>query len=182
MRSVLFIPLLLTLSACSSGPYPVNSPYYLVPAGSKVVLNQELTIPPDAGRVYIQYGKVVSPVEKNNYYAHCWFLSWKVLDTTQLIKPDTFIVTNTQHLEDIVKINTGRQYASNELAFGMFVDSAPQALIYTTELSIHSDTQPNIRRFACGYWENPSDAQHLTVAQMQQALGSIAVIQLNTGK
>jgi hypothetical protein len=182
MRSVLLIPLLLALSACSSGPYPVSSPYYLIPAGSKVVLKQELTILPNAARVYIQYGRVVSPIEKNNYYAHCSFLSWQVLGSEQLIKPDTFIVIETRHLEDIVQLDTGRQLASNVLAYGVFGDSAPQALVYSTELTIHSDTQPDIRRFICSYWENPGDAQHITVAQIQQALGNIAEIQLNLGK
>ena len=182
MRNVIFIPLLLVLVACSSGPYPVTSPYYLIPAGSKLILKQELTILPNAGRVYIQYGRVVSPVEKNNYYAHCSFLSWKVLDTAQVIKPDTFIITKTQHLEDIVTRKQARQVATNTLAFGMFGNSAPQALVYSTELSIHSKTQPAIRRFICSYWENPGDAQHLTVAQIQQALGKIAEIQLSPGK
>ena len=182
MRNVLLIPILIALTACSSGPYPVTSPYYLIPAGSKVVLKQELTILPNAARVYIQYGRVVTPKEKNNYHAHCSFVSWKVLETAQVIKPDTFIVTNTQHREDIVMLKPARQVAALELSFGMFGATGPQSLIYSTELTIHSDTQPDIRRLICGHWENPYDAYHLTVAQMQQVLGNIAEIQLNPGK
>ena len=182
MRSVILFPLFAALAACSSGPYPVSSPYYHIPAGSKLVLKQELTIPPNAGRIYIQYGKVVTPKEKDNYHAHCWFLSWEVLDSAQVIKPDTFIITNTQQLEDVVTRQVSHQFAMNGLGIGMYGGGSPLALEYSTEFRIHSDLQPAIRRFVCSHWENPDDAKHLTVAQMQKVLGQIAEIQLNTDK
>lgn len=181
MRGVTFIPLFLALTACASGPYPVTSPYYYIPAGSKVILKQELTIQPNAARVYIQYGHVVTPKEKDNFHAHCSFLSWKVLNVAQHIKPDTFIITKTEKYEDVVQ-NTAstKQIASIRLAFGMFTSGAPMALIYKTKLTLHSETQPDIRRLICEHWENPDDAYHLTVAQMQQALGDIAEIQVKS--
>ena len=180
MRSAIIFPFLLVLSACTTGPYPVSSPYFQIPPGSKLVLKQELTIPPNAGRVYIQYGKVVTPKEKDSYHAHCWFLSWEVLDTTQLIKPDTFIVTNSQQIEGVVMRDINIQLAMNGVGIGMNEGGGPMALEYSTEMNIRSDKQPAIRRFVCSHWENPLDAKHLTVAQMQKALGQIAQIQLNT--
>jgi hypothetical protein len=182
MRSVFILPILVSLASCSTGPYPVSSPYFQIPAGSKLVLKRELTIAPNAGRVYIQYGKVVSPKEKDNYHAHCWFLSWDVLDTAQVIKPDTFIVTKSQQLEGVVMRDTNLQFAMNRTGFGMSEGGGPMALEYSTEMSIHSDKQPAIRRFVCSHWEIPTDAKHLTVAQMQKVLGQIAEIQLNTAK
>jgi hypothetical protein len=182
MRYVLIPCLLLTLSACSTGPFPVSSPYFQIPAGSTIVLKQELTIPPNAGRVYIQYGKVVTPKEKDSYHAHCWFLSWDVLDTAQVIKPDTFVVTKSQQLEDVVMRGTDTQLAMNGAGFGMYEGGGPMALEYSTEMHIHSDKQPVIRRFVCSHWENPTDARHLTVAQMQATLGQIAEIHLNVSE
>ncbi|MEJ2440062.1 MAG: hypothetical protein P8Z72_10385 [Gammaproteobacteria bacterium] len=164
-------------AACSSVPAPVTSPYYQIPSGSKLVLKQTLTIPPNTASVYIQYGKVVSPQQKDNFYAHCWFTSWYVRDQPQLIKPDTFTITHSQQFEDVVSRGQSHMLAMNGPVTGVY-DGGPMALDYSTVMYIHSDKQPAIRRFGCGYWENPDDAQHLTVAEMQKVLGSIARIEL----
>ena len=167
------------LTACQSGPYPVSSPYYRIPAGSRLIVNQAVTIPPNQARVYIQYGKVISPREKKQYYAHCWFLSRQVLTEAQVIRPDTFVITEIKKYEDIVSDSTPIQLAS--LA-GMRVDSgaAIMAIEYSTVLSLESKTQPDIIRFVCNHWEDPLDAKHLTVAEMQKTLGDIATIELAT--
>lgn len=177
-----FIPIVIgiSLAACSSVPAPVTSPYFQIPAGSKLVLKQTLTIPPHAARVYIQYGKVVTSKQKDNYYAHCWFMSWYVHDTPQTIKPGTFTITRSQKYEDVVLRHQDHMYAMNGLGMAMYQDGGPMALVYSTVMDIHSDRQPDIRRFGCGYWEDPKDAHHLTVAQMQKALGNIARIEINT--
>lgn len=180
MRHVFLLLLVVALSACSTAPVPVTSPYYQIPPGSKLLLKQAVTIPPNDGRVYIQYGKVVSPKEKDDYHAHCWFLSWKVLDRAQPIKPDTFTITYSQQLEEVVSRQPDHLYAMNGM-LGMDYDGGPMALVYSTEMHIHSDRQPDIRRFICSHWEDPNDAQHLTVAEMQKAMGHIAQIQLKTG-
>lgn len=178
MHRVILLFLVFSVAACSTQALTPASPYYLIPAGSKIILKHELTIPPNEARVYIQYGKVVSAKEKDDYHAHCWFLSWDVLEHAQVIKPDTFTITSSQHLEDVVLRKSPLQYAALGVGSGSR-DGGPMALVYTTHMSIHSDTQPAIRQFACSHWEDPLDAKHLTVAQMQKALGDIAEIQLN---
>lgn len=178
MHRLVSFSLFLLLTACSTQSLTPDSPYYLLPAGSKLILRQALTIPPNEGRVYIQYGKVVTTKEKDDWHAHCWFLSWKVLDISQVIKPDTFVITHSQHLEDVVSNQSPIQYAALKTDFSQ-QDGGPMALVYTTRTTIHSATQPNIRQFACSHWEDPLDAKHLTVAQMQRTLGSIAEIHLN---
>lgn len=181
MRRLFLFMAFLSLAACSTGPVPVTSPYFRIPAGSKLVLKQELIIPPNAGRIYIQYGKVVTPKVKDDWHAHCWFLSWDVRDRAQLIKPDSFNITHSQQLEEVAMHQTSRQFAANGIGIGMTDGGGPMALVYSTEMSIHSDRQPAIRRFVCSHWEDPRGARHLTVAEMQQTLGQIAEIQLNIG-
>lgn len=181
MRTMLLVLLVVSLAACSSGPYPITSPYYVIPAGSQLVVKQELTIEPNAGRVYIQNGKVVTPKEKNQYYPHCWFLSWVVTDAAQTIKPDTFFITATRKNEDIVQSTSTKYLAAATAISGVFGAGGgrPTAIEYSTELTIHSEKQPDIRRLVCSYWENPEDARHLTVADMQKTLGEIAEIKIS---
>jgi len=183
MRNTFILLLLGALAACSSRPYPVSSPYYTIPAGSKLVLKQALTIPANTGRVYIQYGKVVSPKLKDDFYANCWFLSWNVRDTAQVIEPDSFLITRSDQLEGIVSRTPDWQFAMRDVSYVLnhSNDGGPMALVYSTEMYIHSDKQPDIRRFVCSHWEDPIGARHLTVAEMQKALGDIAEIQLNRG-
>jgi len=179
MHRPLFIPFLLILTACSSGPYPVTSPYYQIPAGSKLVLNEELTIPPNNGRVYIQNGNVITPKEKNQYYPHCWFLSWKVPDTAQQIKPDTFYIVATRKSENVVRADTPLRLASALAVSGLLGNASITSIEFTTEMWLQSEKQPDIRRLICSHWENPEDGRHLTVAEMQKTLGNIAEIQIN---
>ena len=184
MRKLLTFLLTLFLSACATGPYPVTSPYYQIPLGSQVTLKQALTIPPNKARVYFQYGKVIKEREKDKYYPHCWFLSWKSLDTAQTIKPDNFTVIKTQKYENVVQLPTSYQlaglYGTIGIGLGMNDDGGPTAVEFITQLTIHSDTQPDIRQFACNHWDHPVNGEHLTVAEMQKALGEIVEIKLNT--
>jgi len=185
MRTAIFVIISGILAGCSSGTFPVSSPYYTIPSGSRLVLNRQLTIPPNSGRVYLQYGKVVSQKEKDDYHAHCWFLSWRVTDSAQTVIPDTFIITRSIQTDHVVLRNAARKYAMLDMAFRVN-DSGnsggPMALVYSTEMQIHSDKQPDIRSFVCSHWEDPLNAKHLTIAEMQKTLGEIATIQLNNSK
>lgn len=188
MRILLVICITCIVTACASGPYPVTSSYFNIPAGSQIELKQPLTIAPNRARVYLQYGKVVSEREKDRYQPHCWFLSWKVLETPQPINVGTFTVLRSQKDEEIVRKDSNIKLASNSPRVGVGVGvtvggsmdplggSAPLAVVYTTQIHIHSDRQPDIRMLECSHWDDPSSGEHLTVEQMQNALGDIATI------
>ena len=178
MRITYTILITTVLAACHSGPYLQSSPYFSIPVGSHIVVKQSVTIPAYAGRVYLQNGNVVIAKERDQYHYNCWFLSWKVVATPQFIKPDTFIVTHVQHTDFLVQGLTGIQLAAKgSTAFDLAMGGAT-ATEYTTELSIHSDQQPDIRRIVCSYWGDPSYGQHITLAQIQAALGDIVQIRI----
>jgi len=183
------------LSYCATHQYPITSPHFQIPPGSRIILNEALTIPPNTARVYMQYGKVIAPSEKDRYQANCWFLSWKLINTPQTIQPDTFVVTETQKNEDYVENSSDLKLASAsvsaEVGVGIGIGAgtggskmqgpisdAPMAIEYTTQFHIHSDLQPDIRLFECSHWDDPSTGEHLTVDKMQSALGKIATIQI----
>ena len=181
------------LTACASGPYPITSSYYQIPVGSHIELTQTLTILPNTARVYLQYGKVVSPKEKDRYQPNCWFLSWKVLERTQTILPDTFIIKGSEKSQDLVQNISNIKFASRSMQVDVgvgigigagnnmkvFSGDVPMAAEYTTTLQIYSDKQPDIQQLACSHWDDPSNGEHLTVEKMQQALGNVARIVIN---
>jgi len=183
------------LTGCATKQYPITSPFFRIPSGTRIVLNETLTIPPNTARVYLQFGKVISAKEKDRYQPNCWFRSWKVLETPQIIQPDTFIVIQTQKNEDYVQnisnLKTASASVSTEIGVGVgvgigagkrmdiFSSDAPMAIEYTTQLTIHSESQSDIRRLACSHWDDTQTGQHLTVEQMQSALGKIATIYID---
>jgi len=167
---------MLGITACHSGPYPVSSPYYSIPTGSTVVLKQTLKIPANTARVYIQYGEPLKEVDQ--YEAHCWYYSWKVLDTPQFVHADTFTITSVQHSEEVVSLDVPIQLASLSIAHLQPAFASATAIEYKTIITIHSQKQPDIRQLICNHWEDPSDARHLTFAEISSVLGDITTIKL----
>jgi hypothetical protein len=171
--------LLLILTACQAGPYPPGSPYYTIPTGSQVIIKQPLTIPANTATVYLQNGHPVSPAEIDQYNPHCWLSSWKVLDIPQTIQPGSFVVIGVKDYEELVYQNTGlipaSSYARNRFTDG----SGPTAAEYKTELTIHSDSQPDIRKLVCNHWEDPN-GRYLTTDQIHTALGQYVEIILKS--
>jgi len=178
MRNSVILIFTVLLTACLVEITQVSSPYFRIPVNSRVIVNTPITIPPQRARVYLQYGRVVS--KPDQYYAHCWFLSWQVLPTEQIIAPDTFIVKDSQKNEQIVQRRTNIQLADRSSRLVSHdPGGGPTAVEYLTELFIHSDKQPDIRRLVCNHWGDPSLGEHLTFAEIQAALGDLVKIELH---
>ncbi len=185
MRLIFLLLSIVGIAACAGSSYPVSSVFYNIPVGTHVIVKQSLKILPNSGRVYLQGGKVVTLSELDQYEYNCWFLSWKVNETEQIIAPDKFIVTKVRHTDFLAKSRTTTQLATTESAIGFQMAlGGPTATEYTTELTIHSDKHPDIRRLACSYWGDPGYGNHITVPQIQAALGGfvqIKILQLQKG-
>ena len=137
-----------------------------------IQLHQDLTIPGNEGRVYIQNGTVTRPSAIDYYYPHCWFISWKIMDVHQVIKKDLFIIAEVIETTELVKLNTDNiSFASLSINIGS------STVEYNTEMSLFSRLNPEIRKLICSHWEDPNDANHLSRNQIQKVLGGIASLQ-----
>ena len=163
--------------SCSSGPYPVTSPYFFIPVGTKLIVHKKITIPANKARVYIQGGKLI-PGQPDQYHGHCWFLSWKVLEREQTIEPGVFTVTGSQKYDDYVNKKSEFQLAAKRSFTDLQLFDTRTAVKRVTTLKIHSDKQKDIREFSCGYWDSYFDGDHLTVAEIQQVVGGLVEIKL----
>ncbi len=179
MKKLLLLISLSITSACAHGPYPVSSPYFTIPEGSHLILKQTLTIPADTGRVTIQYDKVITNNNKNLYYPHCWFLSWKLSTSPTLITKDDFVITSSEKNENFVSTQQTFSLASADIGSLSGMTSETMLLEYSTILTIHSEKQPDIRQLICSHWDEAPRGQHLTLSQINKALGKIAQLKLN---
>jgi len=170
------------LCACQSA-YVGNedSPYYTVPIGSKLVLREGITIPPQLAGVFLQGGQIKPLSQINQYYPYCKFELWKLSDQPQTIRPDEFTITKvTQEITHSVSAGNV-QLAGVSVGIGMHIglgEDGASVQTYATRLNLRSEKQPEVFRLSCGQWAYPATGQHVTIKEMRQALGEVFVLRL----
>ncbi len=182
MRSNIFVLMFLLFVAACQTDYNGNeaSPYYQVPAGSRVILNQSLTVRPDQTGVLLQEGKVVPPGQLRTYDPHCKLELRTLAARERAIAPDEFVVTRAARGQEH-SVDTGaRRYAA--LAVGRLMsvtdDNTPSIRAFVDRMYLGSDKQPDVFRLSCGRWGYPGYDTYLSINDMRRALGNIVALRL----
>jgi hypothetical protein len=173
---------LLALAGCAIPVAPdENSPYYLVPVGSTLKLNQPVDIHAHRARAYIQGGRVLSFPEVKLYYPHCTLEIRTLKDTVQTVQPGTFTIRKVvQNLNDGVSSGQ-RQLAHGGIRLVSGSDGGLPILMYATHLYLYSGEQPDVLRLTCQQMnETNSRAVHVTIREMRTTLGSLINLTLAT--
>lgn len=173
MRITALLPLCLLLAACqTTGPLDENSPFHVLPSGSRLVLKQELTIPAHSAGVLLQGGRVVSSKDVNQYHPHCRLEVHDVRETTQTVTPDEFVVRRVRQDSPMVArsglMKAARRYAG----------TGPSFFVFRTIMDLRSERQPQVRWLTCQQWSNPAFGQHVSIRELRAALGGIFALQL----
>ncbi len=103
------------------------------------------------------------------YHPHCILELRTVAPVARTVQPDTFTVTGI-HRDRFMAGLDGLMLAS--MASGG--DYNP--VMSTTTLTLHSDRQPEVYRLSCQQLDEPFRAHHVTLAEMQQALGDVITL------
>ena len=177
----LALSLTLLIYGCASTGEIANPPAYeLIRPGSTLQLKETLAIPEQLARVYFQYGKVVPKKSINRYDPSCNLLSYVVLGQEQIIHPDEFKVLQVSNKTELVQAEP-ILLASNKVYGGSLLRDrdGPMAEVFYITLEIRSDKNPDIKRFECEAWRNLPLGKHLSLEEIQQALGNIIDIKLS---
>ena len=179
MKTHILLLMLFSLCACAQtdfrySPDAEDSPYVVVPAGSVLRLNQDIVIPAERARVYMQAGEIKPHKLIDSYYPNCSLLVNEVLDSQQIVKKDEFYIYNVRQTsalagERLAFLNTGMRGAG---------DSGPGFSPYVTTLYLRSERQPQVLLLHCEHWEAPSDAEYLSIKQIRKALGNIMTLEI----
>lgn len=169
-------------SGCLTGRYEGDetSPYYLVPAGSRLTLNQEVTIPPDQVGVFLQNGQTLPFAQVSKYYPHCKFEVRTIQAVARPVRPDSFTITRTlQEFSHTVGLEPVRVAArfSLGMTIGDLGNDAPLQT-FATRLYLQSATQPDVYRLSCGQWGYQPRDRHVTIAEIRRALGPVFTLDL----
>lgn len=175
----LAVILVVFLSGCESFIKPdVNSPFYKVPSGSKLVLRRTIAIPTKRLKIYLQEGSL--DYGANRYYPFCKFELKQAKNHPQFIEPDQFMITRTRRVVDhFVGLDPDRQPLFASISFGSSNNGKPSPRIYGTQMDLRSPKQPNVFRLTCGHLQDPNmKARHLSINQIREALGAVFTLQL----
>jgi hypothetical protein len=158
-----------------------NSPYYVIPSGSHVVLNQALTVAPEEAGVFIQNGEAKRRGQVEFYNPYCRLELKTVRGAPRTVAPDDMIVRKSaqQTLRTYTRI-PGEQYAALLLAAEPGDDSSSTLQTFATLMDLDSQNQPEVDRMTCarvGY--RGEGLYYPTIAEIRRTLGNIATLRLS---
>lgn len=168
----------LLLAACASpsdrGP---DAPLPAYPAGITARLVQQLTIPPGAATVRLQYGHPVASNGVQETDPYCIFELDTVSEAAQGVAPETFPVTRVQRR--VTSFSGMPVVFKPALAAGAGRDGGPSQIYYITEFRLRSDSGTRARALTCQHEVSSTPIpHHLTLSEMRQALGDYFVLDL----
>lgn len=169
MKIILMLFILSSLLACNVPPS-----YSEIKPGARLIIHQTLTINAGSARVMLQHGKIINLRQLETYQPRCWFVAQQVKSSSQKITPGVFSIKRVKQHDEIVQVPVSGYPLASMLSSASFT-----AVDYATEFDLESAQHPGISRLICSHWEDPDDAEHLTVKQINAALGDYASIEMN---
>jgi hypothetical protein len=149
------ILLAMSLAACNpmAVSKDVNSRYYSIPSGSKLILHQDLNVPAGKAHVDIQHGSIAAGLD--NWTVGCQLEVRKL--GPGVVMADTLTITRAE---------VSREWVTR-----------PNIMRFYRTLYLKSDTQPDVMNMVCQYWSYPLQGDVIPVSEMREALGSVATFE-----
>jgi hypothetical protein len=159
-------------TAYKDGVPDERSPWFFVPAGSKLVLHRSIQAEPGATKAYLQDGKLRPWYDVNQYGPYC-----AISVGSRRLEPDVFVVRSFSHhpLFTLAAAPAGglqRVDRKSSDSDGMTYE------VLAAAMDIHSERQPEARGMTCASWCLPQGRMCLTVADIRRSLGSYFTLEL----
>ena len=149
-RLVNILTAVVLLAGCQTpGSTNPDSIWYELPAGSKLVLNQDLEIPAGQAHVMLQNGTPASAAGELD--VACRFEVEKLGPRT--ISPDTFLITS---------VSSGRQWVNQ-----------PSTMRFYKVLRLQPERETGILPMTCQYTDWPRMGKPVTIEEIREALGNV---------
>ena len=153
--------------------------FYTIPEGSRLILNQPLTIEPEYASVLFQNGKQITNANIDIYKANCSFETYTLSKTKTIIQPDTFLITKV--VDEMLSVSLEQlKFARLDFSMdGTLFAEGPSNYNYTTTMYLKSEKQPDVLRMSCTHWESILYDRYLTTEQVRQALGVVFTLKIS---
>lgn len=172
-----FILLTFTLSFICSCNHThtkdIQSQFYSVEVGSKLILNKPIVIKANTARTFFQSGQVTKEKNLNIYYPHCSITMNNLTDTNRTIMPTMFIIYKVVDDEEYAQIHN--LFASiNSLGRG----DGPSIIGQATYYYLKSIKSPDVRTLECIQWGDPYDVKYVSIADINLSLGEFFTLEI----
>ena len=168
------------LVACQSYPKNETAYWYKIPSGSTLILTQNLTVPPKSYRVFLQAGKVIAKRALNIREPYCYFRieDWSLTESREIPAAE-FTVTQIFRKVVYTALEQDGAYAMTPMWLFNDNDRSDQSL--ATIIRLFAADVPQIPRLVCERFIDPVPYNHLSIAQIKAALGSIVTLNVAVG-
>ncbi|MDH5185152.1 MAG: hypothetical protein OEX12_14820 [Gammaproteobacteria bacterium] len=191
MKMSMILLMMLMASCGLLPPHEAKTIKELLPLGSTLHLTADLEIPAGRGYVYIAHGQVVTFKSYNTvdiYKPHCMFRLHQVAPQGHTVRAGRFKVIKIVEVDEYYGRSNTIKLASTELSelhiggsigagLGIIEDAAPSASMYATVISLQASEQPEVKDLVCGHWDTKGVVEPLTLAEMQEALGLLLIVE-----
>jgi hypothetical protein len=149
-----FLLLALLLAGClTTATTDVNSIWFKIRPGSRLVLNQPVEIPAGEAHVDLQNGQLSGGVDE--YTVNCSLHIENLGPHT--VRPDTFQITDTSDSQEWI--------------------SQPDIMRYFKVLRLGSERQPEVLKLVCQDWAGPLQGRPVSVGEIEKAVGAYFTFQ-----
>ena len=150
---------------------------YGLPSNAVLVLNQDIMIPANSLAVYLQNGRV-TPGGVNHYEPSCKFELRHKKPQAQTVRAEIFKIRQfTRHRGDFAGVSATLQIpVRHRRRLDLFNEDAPSFIVYASYFYLESVQQPDVLRLTCSHWQFWGEGRHLTLAEIQAALGSVFTV------
>jgi len=175
---------LLLVAACQSYQGDVDSPYYVLPDGARLALNQPLSFAPGQVSLHVQNGRVLPMNQVRAYEPFCKFELYTRADAARTVQPQEITVTRARQyrFDGNYSALDGLQLAG--LSFGLYAggetDGGVPLYSYITRMDLHSPAEPDVYRLTCLRWSYPGMAEHVSIAEIRHTLSPLFTLRLPT--
>ena len=179
MKHVCCLMVIMLLTACGiNTTKDEGSVYYAVPVGSTLTLNQDITISGNQVAIFVQNGELLRYREVDFYSPNCKFELYTISDQPRTVNQDSFKITKVVDEIDTAEVAKSTYLAALDGGMTLSYIDTSYMFNYATVMSLQSEQQTNVFRIACQHWEDLMDSEHLTVAQMRQAMGDVFTLEI----
>ena len=151
-----------------------ESSLYSVTVGSLLHLNQSIIIQAGLARTFFQNGQITDRKDIDIYKPHCSITVNDITLNQQTINPTTFV---------IYKITDDEEYATREILYASAnlraIGDGPTIMANSTYYFLKSADAPHVRTLECLLWDDPYNAEYLSINEIKSSLGNIFTLTVN---
>lgn len=173
---ILAVLMVASVGGCQPVVRDESSPFYTMPAGTLIIVNEDLPVPEGTARVVVQKGQVLSYAAYNRYYPHCRFELSDLAVRGQRIRAGEFRVEKAVREIDYFARRDVPRFVRVSRGAG---DDGASLIMETVKMRLHSPTQPEVRWLICGgAMDFPAYADPPSIREIRETLGDLVSVKL----